>query len=145
MLYTGCMAYLTIQDIREELQDRTPGDNTIDCDLAFSDDEIRHAMKRAAAAYNSVPPLGIDRISWNCLPADTTVFMEAVISQLYKAQIHRLARNQMQWQTGDTTVNFESTRMQSYQQLQQQADQAWKEAARERKMAINRAIVWGSF
>lgn len=136
-------SYLTIADVREELQDRTPGDNTIDCDLAFSDDEIKHAMKRAAAAYNSLPPLDVENVAWNNMPANSSIFMECVISQIYKAQIHRLARNQLQWQTGDTTVNFEATRMQAYQQLQQQAEQAWKEAAAARKAEINRNSIWG--
>lgn len=48
-------AYLTIEYIREELQDQMPSDNSIDCDLFFSDKDILHAMERAAARYNQLP------------------------------------------------------------------------------------------
>ena len=137
--------YLTIQYIREELQDRTPGDNSIDCDLAFSDEEIMHAMERAAQAYNSMAPIGIDVVAPNALLTSVGLFLDCVLSKLYGSAIHKLARNQMQWQTGDVTVELEKTRMTAYQQLQQLLEKEWREAARERKMEINRSLVWGSF
>lgn len=137
--------YVTIDMVRNELQDRTPADNTIDCDLAFTDEEIKFAMKRAADAYNSMSPIGVDYVSPNCLPADTTVFLDATLTYLYKAHMHRLARNQLQWQTGDTTVEFEKTRMQNYSQLMSMLEKEWKEAAKERKMEINRSMCYGMF
>lgn len=137
--------YVTIEMVRNEMQDRTPADNTIDCDLAFTDEEIIHAMKRAASAYNSLAPINVDYVTYNCLPAETTIFLDAVMTYLYKAHIHRLARNQLQWQTGDTTVEFEKTRMQNYMQLMAMLEKEWKEAAKERKMEINRSMCYGAF
>lgn len=139
------MGYLTIETIREELQDRTPADNTIDCDLAFTDEEILHAMERAAAAYNNLPPVGVEYVSAKCLPDNTNIFLDATLSHLYKSQINRLARNLMTWQTGDTTVEFEKTRMGAYQALRQQLEESWRQEAKERKMEINRSLVWGTY
>lgn len=138
-------SYLTIELIREELQDRTPEDNSIDCDLFFSDKEILHAMDRAAAKYNAMTPIGIDIVDPARLPANTDVFMDAVLASLYKAAINKLARNIMTWQTGDSTVELEKTRLEVFTNLQKQAEAAWKEAGKERKITINRELAWGYF
>lgn len=138
-------AYLTIELIRNEVQDRTPADNSIDCDLFFSDEEILHAMDRAAAKYNAMAPIGIDVVDPRRLPANTDVFMDAVLASLYKSATHKLARNIMTWQTGDATVELEKTRMSMFSSLQKQAEEDWKSAGKERKMEINRNLAWGYF
>lgn len=137
---------VTIKMVREELQDRLPGDNSIECDQFFSDEEILHAMDRAAAAYNSLPPLGVDRVSGRCLPAsDTNIFLEATISRLLGAAIHKLSRNLMTWQAGGVAVDLERTRMEAFRALKQEIDSAWREAAVMRKREINIGLAWGYF
>lgn len=141
-MYTS---YVTIDLIRDVLMDRTPADNTIDCDLFVSDEEILKAMDRAAAEYNSLPPLGVDHISPGNMPADTNIFVDAVISRIYAAELHRLARNIMAWRTGDTSVELEKTRYEYFAQLKKELDASWKELALQRKMEKNRELVWRSF
>lgn len=137
--------YLTIALIRQELQDRTPADNSIDCDLFFTDEDILHAMDRAAAKYNALAPVGIDVQNAKRLPANTSVFLDAVLSCLYSSAIHKLSRNLMTWQTGDSTVDLEKTRLEVFTALKKETEQAWKEAAKDRKMEINRQLAWGFF
>ena len=137
--------YVTIELVREELQDRVPADNSIDCDQFFSDEEILHAMDRAAAAYNSMSPIGVDVVSGKCLPADTNLFLNAVISKLYGAAIHKLSRNLMQWQAGGVAVDLEKSRMQAFSSIKKQLDEEWRTEAKERKIAINREQAWGYF
>lgn len=137
--------YITIELIREEVQDRTPADNSIDCDLFFSDEEILHAMDRAAAKYNAMAPLGVDVVDGRKLPANTDVFLDAVLASLYKSATQKLARNIMTWQTGNSTVELEKTRMELFSSLQKQSEAAWKEAGKERKAEINRQLVWRYF
>lgn len=136
--------YITIAKVREEMQDRTPADNSIDCDLAFTDEEIMHAMERAAATYNSLAPIGIGSVSAKALPDSLPFLMDAVVCQLLKSAIHKLSRNIMTWQTGDTTVELEKTRMQNYQTIRQELEQMWKNDAKEYKMEINRNLCWGA-
>lgn len=130
--------YLTIETIREELQDREPGDNSIDCDLFFSDKEIEHAMNRAATMYNAVPPIGVDVVSGRCLPADSPIFLDAVLSKLYGTAINKLARNVMTWRTGDVTVDLEKTRLSVFRDLKKEIDATWRRDAADRKAEINR-------
>jgi hypothetical protein len=137
--------YLTIELIRQELQDRTPADNTIDCDLFFTDEDILHAMDRAAAKYNALAPIGIDVKSPKNLPANTSIFLDAVLACLYSAAIHKLSRNLMTWRTGDSTIELEKSRLEAFSVLKKEAEQAWKEAAKDRKMEINRQLAWGFF
>lgn len=137
--------YITIEKVREEMQDRTPADNTIDCDQAFSDEEILQAMERAAARYNSMTPIGIGVVSAKAMPMGLSFFMDAVICQLLKSAIYKLSRNLLQWQTGDTQITFEQTRMQAYQQIMQGLEQSWRQEAKEYKMELNRAQCWDAF
>lgn len=127
------------------MQDRDPGDNTIDCDLFFSDDEILHAMDRCAASYNAVAPLGVDPVHGRALPADTELFMDGVLMHLYKSGRQKLARNLMNWSTGNTTVELEKSRMEAFSILQKELEASFKEEAKDRKMAINRSLAWGMF
>lgn len=138
-------AYITIADVRDAVQDHGPDDNGIDCDLAFSDEEIMHAMERAAAAYNSMPPLGVDRVTAKCLPLHDETFLYAVLSKLYNAATFKLARNLVTWSTGDTTVDLEKTRLEAYKSQVKEFEELWREAAKARKAEINRAQCWGSF
>lgn len=138
-------AYLTIEYIREELQDQMPSDNSIDCDLFFSDKDILHAMERAAARYNQLPPVGIDPVSPSTLPASSGIFLDAVLAQLYGSAIHKLNRNQVQWSTGEVTVDLEGKRLQAFEQAKAALDKQWREDARDRKAEINRSLCWGYF
>lgn len=130
--------YLTVDDIRAQLKDQSPLDNTIDNDLVFSDEDIHHAMGRAAAAYNGTPPLNVDIVSQFYLPRDSTnLFMDAVIWQLHQMHLMRLSRNLLTFTTGGTQINIDKDRLAAYKDIMNMTYQAWREAARDRKRAIN--------
>lgn len=137
--------YITIALIREAIQDRTPEDNSIECDLFFSDEEIKYAIERAASQYNSLSPLGIDVVHEDRLPSKPNLFVDAVLANLYKTANHKLARNVMTWQTGNSTVEIEKTRLELFSKLANMLEAEWKEEAKERKMEINRALAWGNY
>lgn len=132
------MRYLTIEKIRDEIQDRFPDDNTIEQDQFFSDEEILHAMERAAASYNSMAPIGVDIVSPSKLPAYSSVFIDAVVSHLYKTAIHKISRNLITWQTGESTVDIDNTRLKAFSAARDILEKEWRLAAKERKVEINR-------
>jgi hypothetical protein len=98
--------YLTIEDVRNFIWDRSAADNQIELDLAFSDDEIRDAMKRAAREYNSVPPF-VTEADPAGLPADTNLFLDATAFQLYISRISRMQRNDIDYSAGGVSVELE--------------------------------------
>lgn len=132
------MRYLTIEKIRDEIQDRFPDDNTIEQDQFFSDEDILHAMERAAASYNAMAPIGVDVVSASKLPTHSSVFIDAVVSHLYKTAIHKISRNLITWQTGDSTVDIDGTRLKAFQTVRDILEKEWRLAAKERKIEINR-------
>lgn len=136
--------YITVELVRDELQDRWPGDNSIDCDQFFSDEEILHAMDRAAARYNQLPP-NVEFVSGRALPANTSIFLDAVLANLYGAAIHKLSRNLMTWQTGDVRVDLEKTRLSAFRELKSELDKQWRQDAADRKAEINRSLAYGFY
>lgn len=132
------MRYLTIEKIRDEIQDRFPDDNTIEQDQFFSDEDILNAMERAAASYNSMSPIGVDVVSASKLPAHSAVFIDAVVSHLYKTAVHKINRNLITWQTGDSTVDIDGARLKAFQNARDILEKEWRLAAKERKVEINR-------
>lgn len=140
----GMSRYLTIAYVRDEMQDRTPADNELEQDLFFTDKEILHAMESAANMYNGLAPLGVDVVSARSLPAmGTNVFIDAVVISLYKQAEHKLARNLVSSLTGDAPMDIEKTRLQAFQVIRKEMEQAWRAEAKDRKITINRNRCWG--
>jgi hypothetical protein len=61
---------------------------------------------------------------------------------MYESAINKLARNILAWQTGNTTVDLENTRMKAFDALKQYYKESFVQGAKERKMAINRSMAW---
>lgn len=137
--------HVTIESIRNILQDRAPEDNSIENDLFFSDEEIVDAMKRAASAYNAMAPLGVDVVNYRALPAGTSVFTDGVIANLYKAAINKIARNLITWSTGSTNIDIYKSRIEAFKVLHQMYEESFRAAGKERKMEINRSLAYGYY
>lgn len=138
-------AVITVDYIRQLVQDRGPEDNSIECDKFFSDEEIVRAMEQCAAAYNSTPPLGVDLMTAHAMPAHEGVFVDGTLANLYKMARQKLARNLMTWSTGNTTVELEKSRMEAFSTLQKELEASFREAATNRKIAINRSFAFGMY
>ena len=136
------MRFLTIDIVREEIKDRFPSDNEIEQDRFFSDKDILHAMQSAANMYNDLSPIGVDIVHPQHLPADSNVFIDAVVISLYKSAIYKLTRNLIDWKTGDVTVDTETVRMKAFQAAKDALYQLWVEEAKQRKIEINRRQAW---
>lgn len=134
--------YITVDRVRRYIKDRTPDDNSIDCDLAFSDEEIMEAMGYAAERYNEMEPLGVDMVFGNCLPK-SNLFLNLIAEQIYISERQKLARNQMKWSTGGTTVDLEKVRFDIYGQLAKECHAEWYAMAKSRKAEINRNESYG--
>ena len=97
---------LTEKDVRAFIQDRNAADNS-GLDLAFSPEDVKDAMRRAAREYNSVPPLFIGVGNGDCLPDDTNIFLDATAEQLYLSELARLARSDIDYSAGGVVTPIE--------------------------------------
>jgi hypothetical protein len=128
--------YITVDDIRLYILDRSIDDNDFDQDLSFSDEEILNAMARAAREYNSIPPY-VNGARADCLPKDTNMFFDATVQQLYIAELNRAMRNDIDYDAGGVVTSMEAKRIKNLQQLAQEHGERFREAARNRKIFIN--------
>lgn len=133
---------ITIDDVRQFSQDRTADDNQLLSGLAFSDDEIRAAMRFAAREYNSIPPIG-GSITADDLPGDTNMFLDAIMWGLYIGAISRMARNQIEYTAGNATVNLEKTQIAYMRELAKIHADRFQQAARTWKLSCNLSQFFG--
>ena len=136
--------YLTIQEIRMFMLDRSAEDNALDLDLSFSDEEIVSAMKRAAREYNSIPPF-VSKVHENRLPNDTNVFLHASAEQLYVSELSRAIRSDMDYTAGNVSVNIEKKRIDHFKDMIKYHRGEWKETATKIKVAANLAKAYRTF
>ncbi|MEG1543080.1 MAG: hypothetical protein RR382_00955 [Tannerellaceae bacterium] len=136
--------YVTVDMIRQWMMDNDPSDNSIDCDLAFTDEQIINAMQGAARSYNSLTPVGVDIVNANAMPSDTNLFINFTVASLLNSSLQKLSRNDMQWMTGGVTVDVVAKRIAHYRLLRDEARQMAREEAVARKSEINRQAAWAS-
>lgn len=134
--------YLTADDVRSFIWDRTAADNEVDMDLVFSEKEILEAMKRAAREYNSVPPF-VDAVDAQHLPGDTNMFLDAVAMQLYISRMSKLQRNDIDYDAGGSNVAFERRQIAYLKEMIPFHRDRFLEAAKNRKIHINLRSCFG--
>lgn len=118
---------LQIDDIRYWIKDRTPADNPLKGDLYFPDPEIVQAMRRAAWAFNDIPPYSME-VSPNALPDNTNIFIEASAQILYEGAIHSLGRNALKYAGGNVVVDTDNEILSHLEKRVKELDR-WKQTA----------------
>jgi uncharacterized protein YfaT (DUF1175 family) len=130
------MSKLTTEDIRNFLLDRSVEDNDLELDVAFSDDEIRDAMKRAARAYNSIPPF-VNVVTPNALPGDSNIFLHATAEQLMISLLSKLRRNDVDYTAGGVGTNLVAKRIAHLQNEIKEHREMWQKEATDTKLYMN--------
>lgn len=134
--------YITVDDIRAFILDRTVGDNDLHRDLAFSDEEIMLAMERAAREFRSLPPL-VGCYAADALPTDTNMFFDGTAQQLYIAEASRLMRNDIDYDAGGVGTNLVSKEIKHLLDLSQMHAARFREAATAWKRTYNLSQAYG--
>lgn len=130
------MSCLTSDDVRMYIFDRNIEDNDLLLDLNFSEEEIANAMVRAAREYASIPPY-TSVVSPACLPADTNMFLDATVAQLYISEMNKLMRNDIDYTAGNVTTNLVKSRIKHLADLYKLHQDRFRTAAKDWKIAEN--------
>ena len=127
---------IDVQDVRHFTFDRPVQDNTLDMDLAFSDEEIGHAMRFAAMTYNDMAP--------QCHTVDPTslpfggCFLHGIAYHLYLGKLQQLMRNDIDYSAGNITVDLNQRRIKHIQAVLLPLFKAeFEKLAFDQKVAIN--------
>ena len=134
---------VTVDKVRFWISDRSPDDNLLLGDLEFRDEEITLAMEHAAREYNSIPPVSW-RVDPRCLPDDTNLFYEATAEILYRHLLHRLMRNQFQYQAGNVQVDDVGAKIKGLQELLKMIG-GWRQTAQSIKLKNDTRGYFASF
>ena len=128
--------YITVEDVRLFIVDRSIEDNDLLMDLAYDDAEISNAMVRAAREYNGIPPL-CSYVDPDALDATTNMFLDAIASQLYLSTMSKLMRNDIDYNSGGVTTNIVAKRIGHLKELIQIHQTRFQQAASDHKKFIN--------
>lgn len=128
--------YLTVEEMRHFMMDRSAQDNELYRDIAYSDEEILKAMERAARSYNSIPPL-VHRVRSNQLPLDTLMFFHATAEQLLISTLSKLRRNDIQYEGGGITTNLVAARIRHFEKEIQEHRDLFRREAYDAKLQRN--------
>lgn len=131
------MSYVTADSIRSFIRDRSADDNDLELDLMFTDEEILDAMKSAARAYNSIPPLGVSSANPDRLPDNTNLFYHATAEYLFRTWVTGMRRNDMDYTAGGVAANLVRRRIEHMQNEIKEHRELWEREARDRKNYIN--------
>ena len=127
---------LSVDDVRYFILDRTAEDNELDMDLSFSDDDIIHAMRRAAREANDVPPYNV-QVSGDCLPGNSNIWLHAVTEQLYIAKLSNLMRNDIDYEAGGVAASVTKGRIAHFKELIKLHRSIWEDKLRRLKVGNN--------
>ena len=136
--------YLTTQDVREFIQDRTIADNDLDLDLAFDDKEIERAMKQAVREYNSLPPR-VHTVNIHQLPADSNIFLYGTAVHLLTSLLSKMRRNDIDYNAGGLSTNLVAKRIAHAQNEISEFRQLFREEATQNKLSINIDMGYATF
>lgn len=128
---------LTVEDVRLFIQDDAIEVNDLELDLSFSDKQIQAAMLRAGREYNSLPPIGVGSVDPKRLPSDTNIFLDATAEQLYKTELAKVTRKDIDYETGGLSVNIVAKRIKHLPALIKLHRASWEEPARTIKVTCN--------
>ena len=130
------MSAITIDEVREEVLDRSADDHLVIADLAFTDDDITYAMKACARKYNSIPPIHITT-KWDQLPSDTMLFYDGITWALVRRWLRNAEMNDFQYKAGNVAANVQGDRVNNLRNILKRTEAEFVEAAMIRKQTYN--------
>ncbi len=133
---------ITEQDVRMYLLDRTVDDHMVLPDVAFTSEEIAHAMRTAARRYNSIRPY-IDYADPNNLPDVTNLFLDGIAGALFDMKRVNASLNDMDYSAGNVSANVQGNLLKNVAALADFYNERFTKDATELKTARNLQRAFG--
>lgn len=131
------MASLSDEDIRYFLADQSVSEHSLAMDLKFSSEAIASAKKRAAASYNSLPPL-IHNVNPQSMHSDTNIFLFGVAYHLYLTRRMELADDDISFSAGNVNVDLTQRQIQHIDKMLPLFKEEFEKRATDFKITMNR-------
>lgn len=133
MSYTG---YITEQDVREDMMDRTYADHLLLPDVAFTAEDIAYAMRKAARRFNSIQPY-VCTVEPHRLSAKTNLFFDGIAWALLERWLLNASMNEMDYSAGNVTASVQGKLVGNLEKMVKLYQDRFITTATEMKVSIN--------
>lgn len=137
------MSYITEQDIRDFMMDRTAEDHLLLADVAFTSEDIARAMKTTARRFNSLQPYTVT-VQADRLPDDTNIFFDGIAAALLDLKRINASLNDMDYSAGNVQASVQGNLIKNLSGLIPVYEARFKEAASAIKISVNLDAAYGS-
>jgi hypothetical protein len=135
------MAYISPEDVRFFLMDRTASENFLLDDLEFTDEEIGNAMVLAVDKYNSTLPL-VNTYTSESFPFRYEMMLGAS-AILLRSKATNMMRNNLNYNTSDGVAINDLERRKEYLGMAQSFDAEFTDRIQKIKVSKNAEECYG--
>lgn len=135
----GRNSIVDVEWIREYVGDSEPEQNySTGGDYRFSEKEIYAAMKQAAFAINALKPKFVIHVQPMNMPQDPLFYTRYVAHFLYRAKVHKLTGDLVNFTAGSVHTDVFQSRLNAYTQMMNDELVQGREEAQATIREINR-------
>ena len=130
------MSFITEQDVREEMRDRSAADHLVLPDVAFTSEDIAYAMRKVARRFNSIRPFVIS-VEAHKLPDRNSVFFDGIAWALLEVMLLNTGMNDMDYSAGNVSANVQGKLATNLEKLVAKYEKRFVEDATTWKISTN--------
>jgi hypothetical protein len=136
------MSFITEQDIREEMRDRSAADHLVLPDIAFTSEDIAHAMRKAARRFNSIRPYVIS-VEAHKLPDRDNIFFDGIAWALLEGWLLNAGINDLDYTAGNVQASVQGKLVGNLEKLATKYEKRFVEDATALKISTNLVAAYG--
>jgi hypothetical protein len=130
------MSFITEADVREEMRDRTAADHLVLPDIAFSSEDIAHAMRKTARRFNSIRPY-VMSVEAAKLPDHNNIFFDGIAWALLEGFNLNASMNDMDYTAGNVQASVQGKLVGNTDKLTTKYERRFVEDATAMKISTN--------
>ena len=136
------MSYITEQDVREEMRDRSAADHIVLPDIAFTSEDIAYAMRKVARRFNSIRPF-VMSVDASRLPDFNNVFFDGIAWALLEGMRLNASMNDMDYSAGNVSSSVQGKLVSNLDKLVPMYEQRFVADAASMKLSANLEDAYG--
>lgn len=134
--------YITERDVREEMRDRSAAEHLTLTDVAFSSEDIAHAMRKTARRFNSLRPYVLT-VTPETLSGNTNVFFDGIAWALLEGLRLNAGLNDLDYSAGNVSASVQGKLIANLERMIPIYEKRFVEEASAMKLAINLSHAFG--
>ena len=134
--------FITIDDVREDIKDRTAEDHLVLPDVQFTDGDIEWAMRKACRKFNMIKPYSA-RMSPEAIPAKFQFMFDGIAWALFSRWTTNVLMNDEDYSAGGVSASVQGKLGKNLQILSKDYLEQFVEEATNYKLITNLENAYG--